>query len=107
MLYRKLKRVHSHQEMNYIPKFREIFPELNKLTSEELYERWLLLEIDFYTENYETVKPWIRITLPFAIILMAVMIITSPIKFIITGIWHYNFSKKNYIYNWFKQLKLL
>ena len=64
MIFRKLKRVWSHNGMNYIPKFRETFPELNKLTSEEFCDRWKSLGIDFYTEERSDVKGWIRLTFP-------------------------------------------
>ena len=36
MIYRKLKRTWSHNDLNYIPRFRETFPELKKVSSEEL-----------------------------------------------------------------------
>jgi hypothetical protein len=38
-MYRKLKRTWSHNDANYIPKFRETFPELNKISSEEMCDR--------------------------------------------------------------------
>lgn len=85
MLYRKLKRVWSHNDMNYIPKFRELFPELNKVSSEELCDRWAELGCDFYTQEQVKVRPLIRITLPFALLLMVIMIVSSPIRFIIYG----------------------
>ena len=69
MVFRKLKRVWSHNDMKYIPKFTETFPELNKVSSEEMCERWISLGIDFYTEEKTEVKGWIRLTLPFALIL--------------------------------------
>lgn len=107
MLYRKLKRVWSHNDLNYIPKFRDVFPELRKVDSEELADRFIDLGLDFYTEKETPVKPWIRITLPFALIFMLLMFIVVPFKFMVTGKWSYSLGEKNYIYNWFKSLKLL
>lgn len=63
--------------------------------------------IDFYTEEQTPVKPLIRLTLPFAIILMILMLICSPILFIITGNWKYPLTKDNRILNWFRSLKLI
>ena len=105
-MYRKLKRVWSHNDMNYIPKFRETFPELNKVSSEEMCDRWISLGIDFYTEKKTPVKTWLRFTLPFAIILMLLMLIGMPILFLITGSWLYPHTKKDRIFNWFRLLRL-
>ena len=106
-MYRKLKRVWSRGDMSYIPKFRETFPELNKVSSEEMCDRWSSLGIDFYSEKKTPVKPWLRFTLPFAIILMLLMLIGLPIVFLITGSWFYPHTKKDRILNWFRALRLL
>lgn len=106
-MYRKLKRTWSHNDANYIPKFRETFPELNKVSSEDMCDRWIKLGADFYTEEKTPVKALIRLTLPFAITLMLLMFIGMPILFIITGSWHYPLGDKNRILNWFRSLRLL
>jgi hypothetical protein len=106
-MYRKLKRVWSHNEMNYIPNFYEVFPELNKTSREELCDRWYKLGIDFYTEEKTSVPFWVRFTLPFAIILILLMWVGLPIVFLITGKWTYPLSKENRILNWFRSLKLI
>lgn len=106
-MFRKLKRVWSHNDMNYIPKFRETFPELNKVSSEEMRDRWISLGIDFYTEEKNEVNGWIRITLPFALILMTLMLVGLPFNFIITGKWYYGNGEKSRILNWFRQLRLV
>jgi len=93
--------------MDYIPKFRETFPELNRVSSEEMCDRWRSLGIDFYTEEKTDVKWWIRLTLPFAIILFILMLIGLPFVFIITGKWSYSNSEKSRILNWFRQLRLV
>jgi len=108
MIFRKLKRVWSNNDMNYIPNFREIFPELNKVSSEDMCDRWCDLGIDFYTEKQAKVPFWVRLTLPFAILLYILMLILMPIRFIIKGTWGYDLGKhENRIYNWFKSLSLL
>jgi hypothetical protein len=106
-MYRKLNRVWSHNDVTYIPKFRETFPELKKVSSEEMCYRWISLGIDFYSEKKTPVKPWLRFTLPFAIILMLLMLIGLPIVFLITGNWFYPHTKKDRILNWFRSLRLL
>ena len=107
MLYRKLKRTWSHNDLNYIPKFKELFPELNKVDNEELANRFIDLELDFYTEVKTPVKSWIRFTLPFALLLMGLMFIGLPFVFMITGKWTYPLTEKNRILNWFRSLRLL
>jgi hypothetical protein len=106
-MYRKLKRVWSHNHFNYIPNFRETFPELNKISSEELCNRFAELGVDFYTEEKVAVSFWIRLTLPFALLTIVLMIVGLPITFLFTGKWGYPFNDKNYIHNWFKSLRLL
>lgn len=107
MLFRKLKRVWSHNEMNYIPKFRETFPELNKVSREEMCNRWKTLGINFYTEEKGEVKGWIRLTLPFALILFILMLIGLPIVFMLTGKWSYGIGEKSRLHNWFSELRLV
>jgi hypothetical protein len=106
-MYRKLKRTWSHNDANYIPKFREIFPELNKVSSEDMCDRWIELGVDFYTDEKTPVKTWMRFTLPFAISLMILMLIGIPFCFLITGKWSYPLGEKNRILNWFRSLRLL
>ena len=105
-MYRKLRRVWSNGYANYIPNFDKVFPELKRLTSEELCDRFIELGLEFYAEKQTPVPVWLRLTLPFAIITMLIMLIGLPITFIITGKWHYNLSDKNIVYNWLKALKL-
>lgn len=107
MMYRKLKRVWSYNDMNYIPKFRETFPELNKVSSEEMCNRWVKLGVDFYTEKKTPVTFWRRITLPFAIVVLIIMFISLPISFLITGQWGYPLGDKSRLFNWFRSLRLI
>ena len=106
MLYRKLKRTWSNGYANYIPKFKTVFPELAKVNSEELCDRFIKLNIDFYYEEKTPVKFWMRLTLPFAIILMIIMFIALPINFLFNGKWGYSLGDKNRLLNWFRALKL-
>ena len=105
-MYRKLKRTTSHGYLDYIPNFRETFLELSKLDNEELANRFRKLKLQFYYEEKIPVNFWYRLTLPFALITILVMLIGLPINFILTGNWGYPLGKNNRIYNWLKSLNL-
>ena len=107
MIYRKLKRTWSGGYLNYIPRFRKVFPELSKLDSEELCDRFQELNMDFYYEEQKKVSLWVRLTLPFALALMILMLIIIPVVFMFTGQWGYSLNEKNFILNWFRSLHLL
>ena len=107
MLYQKLLRTWSNGYINHIPEFKETFPELKNVSSEELAYRFQNLKLTFYHTRLTPVNPWVRFTLPFAIIVFLLMFIGLPIVFLATGHWRYKLSDKNIILNWFKSLKLL
>ncbi len=47
-------------------------------------------------------KPfWVRLSLPFGLILLLLLLVTLPIKFMFTGTWGY---KLEWLSNWFKAL---
>lgn len=105
-MYRKLKRTWSHNDLNYIPKLKKVFPELSKIDSEEMADRFIELGLDFYTEEKTPVPLWLRLTMPFALLIMILMFIAIPINFLIIGQWGYSLSEKNRLLNWFRSLKL-
>ena len=104
MIYQKLKRTWTHSYANYIPDFNNKFPELKKISREEMCDRFQSLDIDFYTQQKKPVNLLIRLTLPFAAILALLMIISLPFVFTLTGNWYYTETKKPIIKNWFKKL---
>ncbi len=106
MIYRKLKRTWSHGYAHYIPKFKEVFPELKNVDSEELCDRFIDLKMEFYYEEKTKVPFWMRLTLPFALLLTIIMLLATPINFIFTGEWGYSLGDKNIILNWFRALRL-
>ena len=109
MMYRKLKRTWSHNDADITLtwKFREVFPELKNISTEEMVDRLIDLKFDFYSEEKDEVKFWIRLTLPFALLTFVLMFLFMPVNFMIRGEWGYNIDKKNRIYNWFKSLRLI
>lgn len=106
-MYRKLSRVWSCCDTNYIPNFDKVFPELKHIDSEEMTARFKKLDLEFYAEKLTSVKPIIRFTMPFAIILMLLMLIALPFVFLITGKWKYSLGDNNRILNWFRSLRLI
>ena len=106
MIYRKLKRTWSQGYANHIPNFQKVFPELSQINSEELADRFIELGLEFYSEEKKPVPVWMRLTLPFALLLMIIMIIGTPIAFIFTGEWGYALGNENRILNWFRALRL-
>jgi len=99
-MYRKLRRVWSHNDMNHIPEFRKLFPELNHISSEEMRDRWASLGIDFYTKEKAPVGILTRLSLPFAVIFALGMFVSMPFAFMVTGRWGYQVSKKGRAFNW-------
>ena len=106
MLYKKLKRTWSNGYANYVPNFKKVFPELKKLTSEELCDRFIELQMDFYHEEKAPTPLLIRLTMPFAVILFVVMLVGVPFNYLATGRWGYSLGKDNKILNWFRSVGL-
>jgi len=105
MIYRKLKRTWTHGYGN-IPRFKKVFPELKNIDSEELADRFIDLGMDFYTEEKKSINPLLRLTMPFALLVMVVMIVGIPVNFLITGNWGYSLGENNRILNWLRALRL-
>jgi hypothetical protein len=107
MIYRKLKPTTTYGYGNYIPGFKEAFPELSKVSDQELGRAFKNLKMKFYYLEETPVSPLIRLTLPFALVLYALMFLSLPLVFVITGKWGYGLGVKNRVYNWFKALRLI
>jgi hypothetical protein len=105
-MYKKLKRTWSNNNLNHIPNLKIVFPELSKIDSEEMADRFIELGLDFYTTQDAPVSILLRLTMPFALLTMAIMFIGIPINFLITGKWGYSIGGKNILINWFKSLGL-
>ena len=104
MMFRKLRRVWSHNSYSYIPKFQETFPELRNVSYEDMCDRWQSLKIDFYTEEETDAKWWVRLTLPLALIVVILMLIGLPFHYIFTGKWSYSLGDKSRVLNWFRSI---
>jgi len=80
-------------------------PELKNVDS-EMMKHYLMTtkpQMEFYEVAVKPVKFWLRLTFPLAFILLLLMFVSIPFKFILTGKWLYEY---NGIYNWFKALHL-
>lgn len=105
MKFYKLNRVFSDNWF-YIPNFKETFPELKHLTNGELASRFKKLNLRFYEEKEVAVNKWVRLTLPFALIIMLLMFLFLPIWYMVTGRWTYSIDKGR-LYNWIRSLRLI
>lgn len=105
-MFTELKRVYSNGYMNYVPKFQETFPELKHLTREELADRFSSLGIEFYTTERKPVPILIRLTMPFAFVTVAIMVLFMPLHYLITGRWHYCLKDNCKLFNWLSAIGL-
>ncbi len=106
MLYKKLIRL-RYSRFTYLPNFEKIFPELKSVSNEEITNRFKKLGIEFYYVEKKKRIGLIRLTLPFAFIVLLFMFISLPFVFMVTGRWGYDLEEKNLIYDWFRNLSLL
>lgn len=107
MIYRKLKRTWSNNHAHYIPRFKEVFPELKKVSSEDLCDRFIDLNMEFYYQEQASVSFFIRLTLPFALAFICLLFVFLPFAFLITGKWGYSLNKILWVQNWLQSLKLM
>lgn len=101
VMFTELKRVYSHGYMNYVPKFKETFPELKDISSEDLADRFRELGVEFYTAERKPIPIIIRLTMPFAFVTLIAMLALLPLHYFITGKWRYDLKDNNKLMNWF------
>ncbi len=80
---------------------KKILPELKQSFSDDIADNLRGSGLGFVSEESVPKPFWIRISLPFGLILLVFLLITSPIKFMVTGTWGY---KVQWLSNWFKAL---
>lgn len=97
-LFTQTKRVYSHGYLNYIPNLYKVFPELKGVGSEELAKRFQKLGIVFYTIEEKPASVFIRMTMPFAVLVLISLIILMPIHYLVVGRWRYKTGTK--LFNW-------
>lgn len=82
---------------------RSEIPELKNVDIWKLENVINNLPIEFYKEDSVVTKWYIRLTLPVALLVMLLMLIFCPIKYIFTGSYGY---KILFVRNWIKALGL-
>lgn len=80
---------------------KKIFNELSECDSAILSDKLRGSHLYFYRQDKEKTPIWIRFTLPFAFVLLLLMIVFMPISYIITGEWGY---KNKFVLNWMNKL---
>jgi len=81
---------------------KENFDQFKNTSVEEIEDKLSSITNGLIFEEERTkVNPLIRLTLPFAFLLYLLMLITLPIKFILTGTWSY---RSKFLTNWFNSL---
>lgn len=77
------------------------FPELRKYDTEQLWDALRETEYEVFYLDKKPVRLLVRLTMPIAVVFGLLMILASPINYIITGKWGYS---KLWIRNWFEQI---
>lgn len=98
MKYRRLRRMDPFWAAMQLK--RQI-PELESYDTDHLQHYLMGSKLVFFEEVKKPVPKLIRLTLPFALLLMLLMTISLPVNFMVTGSWGYGNNK---IHNWFKML---
>lgn len=96
--YYRLKR---KSDLDVAKQLRQAFPELKKMLIVEIEERLSELDFDFYQDEKLKTSLLVRLTIPFALVVMVVLIAVMPINYMITGRWGY---KWEWLSNWFRSL---
>lgn len=99
-LFWRLKRENYY---NTASELQKRIPELKKVDVEIITSHLRGSNLDFYKQEKKPIKLGIRLTLPFALIVMLILIILTPINYLITGRWSYRML---WLLNWLKALRI-
>lgn len=103
-MFKKIKSIYRNGFID-IPNFRNTFPELSEVSDEEIKMRFNKLNVNFYNIAKVDKSRWfIRITLPFGIVIILFLIFYLPYNYMFTGDWRYDISKNKLLYNWLSEL---
>ncbi len=80
---------------------KRILPELKNSYTETIEDNLRHSDLEFYYKEKVKSPFWIRLTLPFALLVMLTLFILMPINYIITGHWGYKFVP---LTNWLRSL---
>ena len=76
-------------------------PQLMNVTTDEIVDSLRGSGLGIVSVQSVAKPFWVRLSLPFGLIVILLLIITLPIKFMATGTWNYNCQ---WLSNWFKAL---
>ncbi len=82
-------------------KLHKILSKLNKYSVEEIEDELRSSNLEIYEEERIQNNILIRLTMPFALLTMLVLILLSPINYILSGHWGYKWLP---LRNWFRAL---
>ncbi len=80
---------------------RKLFPELKILSTEQVEEKLISSNLEFYEMEKVKTSIWMRLTLPLVCIISLILLLWMPCKFIITGKWGY---KIEWFSNWIRSI---
>jgi hypothetical protein len=93
--------VEKADEFTVAAKLEKVIPELKNVSRFELVDHLRGSGLIFLTKESKPKSFWIRMSLPFGLVVALFLLITLPIKFMVTGRWHYNYLP---LQNWFRAL---
>jgi hypothetical protein len=101
----------SYTKINYYDfslilkdRLKDEIPQIINISSDDIANYMRGSGLIIYKMSNNKVPFYIRITLPFAIITMILMLLLLPVNFIFTGRWRYNIE---FIASWFRKFKLI
>ncbi len=83
---------------------KKCIPHLKKMDHDALVDHLRGSNLSFIKQECVKTPLYMRFTLPFGLLAMVVLILISPLKFIITGKWHYRWL---WLTNWFRALSFV
>lgn len=74
-------------------------PELSNIDTDDIVDNLRGSGIAVVKKQLNNTPPLLRLTLPFAIVVIILLLVFSPVKFMITGDWGYRWR---WMENWFR-----
>lgn len=98
-LFRK-KRRENIESLAFDLKYK--IPELRNVELDYIKHYLLQLRIEVYKSDLKTIPWYMRLTMPFALLMIVLLFIFSPFHFLITGRWSYDIL---WLQNWLSSLR--
>jgi hypothetical protein len=100
-VFKKRNRVYLSSFQNILEReFPKINYELNSIQFEEKCNN-VMNKVDMYKyDEIRTIPILIRLTMPFAFLVLLMLFVLKPIIYVITGSWYINTKKCEGLYSW-------